>query len=63
MENIKKISKFILGFIAFFILIVLTYLMAIDPYFFKIDNCLDDGGCWNYETKQCQYVEVCEPLI
>lgn len=23
--------------------------------FFKVDNCLDKGGSWNYETKGCEF--------
>jgi hypothetical protein len=25
--------------------------------FFAIDSCLDQGGCWRYQTKQCEFVE------
>jgi hypothetical protein len=23
--------------------------------FFKVDSCLDKGGRWNYETKECEF--------
>jgi hypothetical protein len=23
--------------------------------FFAIDSCLDQGGCWRYQTKQCEF--------
>jgi hypothetical protein len=26
-------------------------------YFFAIHSCLDRGGCWRYQSKQCEFVE------
>lgn len=31
--------------------------------FFKVDSCLDKGGRWNYETKECEFVSKEEQSI
>jgi hypothetical protein len=39
------------------LLLILTGIWAypkIDQ-FFKVDSCLDKGGRWNYETKECEF--------
>ena len=25
--------------------------------FFAIDYCLDQGGCWRYQTEKCEFVD------
>jgi hypothetical protein len=42
-------------FVLFFIIhsIILWVILDFDPYFLSIDSCLDFGGVWNDETKQC----------
>ena len=39
------------------ILIILTGIWAFPKIdeFFKVDSCLDKGGSWNYETKECEF--------
>ncbi len=31
-----------------------------NPYFLKIDSCLDNGGKWNYQENICEYMERIE---
>ena len=31
-----------------------------NPDFMKIDSCLDRGGSWNYQTRQCEFEDVSE---
>lgn len=50
--NRKKLIILILG-----LFLILTGIWAypkIDE-FFKVDSCLDKGGRWNYETKECEF--------
>lgn len=32
----------------------IVYLVFFDPYFFPIDDCIDQGGVWNYGHKVCE---------
>ncbi len=52
--NRNRLIILILG-----LLLILTGIWAypkIDQ-FFKVDSCLDKGGRWNYETKECESIE------
>jgi uncharacterized membrane protein YwzB len=45
------------------VFIVLVFFVVIGFWFkscLEIDKCLDSGGCWNYEKKECQYNENCD---
>lgn len=36
-----------------FFLVIVVNLSACE--FWDVDTCLDRGGCWNYELKQCEF--------
>lgn len=48
--NLKN-RNLTLIFVVIFVALT-SYIVFSD--FFKIDNCLDSGGKWNYETKVCE---------
>jgi hypothetical protein len=50
MKKRKKISKTYLVVIAIMTLISCNQI--------KIDKCLDIGGRWNYETKECEFLDI-----
>lgn len=37
------------------LLLILIWAYPKIEQFFKVDNCLDKGGKWNYETKECEF--------
>lgn len=58
-KNADKIGKLVTIF--FSVLIVFGFLSAFifsaeryEPEFFAIDTCLDSGGRWNYDNKECE---------
>lgn len=65
MKNIKKwgvwVSRFFLY--ALFVPVLLAYLGILalylfDPDFFRIDDCLDRGGRWDYALEECVFQET-----
>lgn len=66
----KNKTKLLLS--AFVLTLVLAYplflfvLHDFDPYFWKIDACFDNGGCWDHRGKICRIEEpnaqeLCNP--
>lgn len=41
--------------IGLFIILIGVWAYPNVDQFFKIDGCLDKGGRWNYETKECEF--------
>ena len=42
--------------------ILLVILLALSSCeFWEVDKCLDKGGRWNYETKECEYQKSPQP--
>jgi hypothetical protein len=48
------------GYILLYIIssLVMWIILDYDPYFVYIDACLDLGGVWNDETKDCEKSEL-----
>ena len=45
----KNMKKYLLLFV---IAAIVSFFYKI-KYFFALDGCLDRGGAWNYETREC----------
>ena len=55
--------KWICIFAAFWLFCALVFVVALwiaddfNPDFLKIDGCLDNGGRWLDETRECEYAD------
>lgn len=37
------------------IIVLVVFMMCGGCEYMKVDKCLDRGGRWDYETKECEY--------
>ncbi len=51
--NIKKYNCFMKKIFAI-ITIIFALILILNYLFDDVDYCLDKGGCWNYQKKQCE---------
>jgi hypothetical protein len=49
LKNLKPMTKLVL---------IGILILHCSCDFFKIDKCLDQGGSWNYETRECEFSEL-----
>ena len=56
MANIKKAKFIALAKFGVMILCVISIILiyAYMTGYFSIDDCLDNGGKWNYDSKECE---------
>ncbi|NIP31077.1 MAG: hypothetical protein GTN59_11095 [Candidatus Dadabacteria bacterium] len=52
-NRLKNIKTFLIIIILAFA--CLSIWLFINSEFLKVDDCLDSGGRFNYETKECEY--------